>query len=74
MEDITPGRSCVRAMALAKNGDIIDVTAGQFKTPVSYHGGSKRVRTKGRRLVMMREDDVPNDMAKKLLERIKSGK
>jgi len=57
-----------------QNGDVIDVTAGQFKTPVSYHGGSKRVRTKGRRLVMMREDDVPNDRAKKLLERIKSGK
>ena len=48
-----------------QNGDIIDVTAGQFKTPVPYH-------KKGRRIVMMRADEVPNKRAEEFLRRIKN--
>ena len=46
------------------SGDIIDITAGQFKTPVSYH-------RKGRRSGMMRLSDVPTKRTIAVLDRIK---
>ena len=50
-----------------QNGDIIDVTAGQFKTPVPYH-------KKGRRSSMMRSNEVPTKRTIEFLKRIKVGK
>ena len=47
-----------------QNGDIIDVTAGQFKTPVPYH-------KRGRRSSMMRLDEVPTKRTIEFLKRLK---
>ena len=46
-----------------QNGDIIDVTAGQFETPVPYH-------KRGRRSSMMRLDEVPTKRTIEFLRRI----
>ena len=46
------------------NGDIIDVTAGQFKTPVPYH-------REGKASGMMRMPDIPTKRTIKVLDRIK---
>ena len=47
------------------NGDIIDVTAGQFKTPVPYH------HKKGKASGMMRMPDIPTKRTIKVLDRIR---
>ena len=47
------------------NGDIIDVTAGQFKTPVPYH------HKKGKASGMMRMPEIPTKRTIKVLDRIK---
>ena len=46
------------------NGDIIDVTAGQFKTSVPYH-------RKGKASGMMRMPEIPTKRTIKVLDRIK---
>ena len=47
------------------NGDIIDVTAGQFKTPVPYH------HKKGKASGMMRMPEIPTKRTIKVLDRIR---
>ena len=47
-----------------QNGDIVDVTAGQFKTPVPYH-------KRGRRSSMMRLEEIPTKRTIEFLRRIK---
>ena len=47
-----------------QNGDIIDVTAGQFKTAVPYH-------KRGRRSSMMRFEEIPTKRTIEFLRRIK---
>ena len=47
------------------NGDIIDITAGQFETPVPYH-------RRGRRSSMMRMEGMPTKRTRKFLKRIKN--
>ena len=54
-----------------KNGDIIDVTAGQFKTPVPYYRRGSNDKT-GRRSSMMRTLEMPTKRTIKVLKRIKN--
>ena len=52
------------------NWNIIDVTAGQFKTPVPYHKQEKGKR-KGKASGMMRMPEIPTKRTIKVLDRIR---